>query len=174
MATHSNPLSSPGADTGRTLGIKEPGSNSPIQEVLQLAEQELRQLIRQRIVIARRILTTKQTIVGLAKLFGDDSLTEELRKLVGLNHRSRQTGFTKACRAVLMKTSAPMSTSDICEQVQPRTPRVRQGQQDLSASATTVLNRLVHYGEASKIYNESGRRLWQWRCEGHTNADADS
>lgn len=162
MAAHSDSLSTYDTEIVMNLGIKEPVNNSPIQEVLQLAEEQLQQLTRQRIEIAKRIVTAKQTIVGLAKLFGDDSFTEELRKVVGLKHRNRQTGFTKACRAVLMKADAPLSTSNICEQIQQRTPRVMQGHQDPLASATTVLNRLVKYGEASRVYDESGRRLWQW------------
>jgi hypothetical protein len=30
------------------------------------------------------------------------------------------------------------------------------------ASVTTVLNRLVEYGEARTIVRENGRRAWQW------------
>jgi hypothetical protein len=30
------------------------------------------------------------------------------------------------------------------------------------ASVTTVLNRLVEYGEARTVVRENGRRAWQW------------
>ena len=30
------------------------------------------------------------------------------------------------------------------------------------ASVTTVLNRLVEYGEARTLVRENGRRAWQW------------
>src|ERR1043166_2961938 len=67
------------------------GSLSPIerydlghvQEVIRQAHDELRQLIRQRAEIMKRIGTVKQTIAGLANLFGDNVLSEELLELVG-------------------------------------------------------------------------------------------
>jgi hypothetical protein len=33
---------------------------------------------------------------------------------------------------------------------------------DPMASVTTVLNRLVAYGEAKAVVLENGRRAWQW------------
>jgi hypothetical protein len=33
---------------------------------------------------------------------------------------------------------------------------------DPLASVTTVLNRLVEYGEARTVVRENGRRAWQW------------
>jgi hypothetical protein len=47
-------------------------------EVVKATQEQLRQLIRQRTEIVKRIGTMKRTIVGLAKLYGDDWLNEEL------------------------------------------------------------------------------------------------
>jgi hypothetical protein len=33
---------------------------------------------------------------------------------------------------------------------------------DPMASVTTVLNRLVEYGEAQAVLSSSGRRAWRW------------
>jgi hypothetical protein len=33
------------------------------------------------------------------------------------------------------------------------------------ASVTTVLNRLVDYGEARSLTNDRGRRVWEWVSE---------
>jgi len=33
------------------------------------------------------------------------------------------------------------------------------------ASVTTVLNRLVDYGEARSLSNDRGRRVWEWVSE---------
>jgi hypothetical protein len=33
---------------------------------------------------------------------------------------------------------------------------------DPLASVTTVLNRLVEYGEARTVVRENGRRAWEW------------
>ena len=85
-----------------------PNGDRHVQEVVRAAHDELRQLIRQRAEIMKRIGTVKQTIVGLANLFGDDVLSDELLELVDRKTNGRQPGFTKACRMVLMESSKPL------------------------------------------------------------------
>jgi len=41
-------------------------------------------------------------------------------------------------------------------------PRFLSRHKDPLASVTTVLNRLVDYGEARSLTNERGRRVWEW------------
>ena len=53
-----------------------------VQEVVRQAHDELRQLLQQRADVMKRIGTVKQTIAGLANLFGDSVLSEELLELV--------------------------------------------------------------------------------------------
>src|SRR5438445_13273322 len=84
----------------------------------------LRQLMRQRAEIMKRIGTVKQTIVGLANLFGDDVLSEELLELVDRKSGGRQPGFTKACRMVLLEAEKPLGTREVCNQTQPRKPPI--------------------------------------------------
>jgi hypothetical protein len=140
-----------------------PGSGDPhVQEVVRAAHEELRQLMRQRAEIMKRIGTVKQTIVGLANLFGDDVLTEELLELVDRRSSGRQPGFTKACRMVLMEADRPLGAREVCEQIQQKVPPVLLRHKDPLASVTTVLNRLVEYGEARTVPRENGRRAWQW------------
>jgi hypothetical protein len=110
----------------------------------------------------RRIGTIKQTIVGLANLFGDAVLSEELLELVDRKSSGRQPGFTKACRMVLMEADRPLGAREVCEQIQQRTPPLLLRHKDPLASVTTVLNRLVGYGEARTVLRENGRRAWQW------------
>src|SRR5439155_775874 len=81
------------------------------------AHEELRQLMRQRAEIMKRIGTVKQTIVGLANLFGDDVLNEELLELVDRKSGVRQPGFTKACRMVLMESAKPLGAREVCDQI---------------------------------------------------------
>lgn len=140
-----------------------PGSGDPhVQEVVRAAHEELKQLIRQRAEIMKRIGTVKQTIVGLANLFGDEVLDEELLELVDRKTSGRQPGFTKACRMVLMESERPLGAREVCEQIQRRVPPLLLRHKDPLASVTTVLNRLVEYGEAYTVVSESGRRAWQW------------
>ena len=148
-----------GSSNGKSL----PGSGDPhVQEVVKAAHEELRQLMRQRADIMKRIGTVKQTIVGLANLFGDEVLTEELLELVDRKSGGRQPGFTKACRMVLMEADKPLGAREVCEQIQQRIPPVMLRHKDPLASVTTVLNRLVEYGEARSMVRDNGRRAWQW------------
>src|SRR5712671_3130625 len=65
-----------------------------VQEVIRQAHGELRQLLEHRAEIMKRIGTVKQTISGLANLFGDGVLNEELMELVDRKSSGRQPGFT--------------------------------------------------------------------------------
>ncbi len=162
-ATVLQSLSTSDAETAmnpRTGAFVESG-NSQVQEVVKAAEKDLRQLLRQRDEIGKRIRTMKQTIVGVARLFGDDSLGQELRELVGRNGSPRQTGLTKSCRTVLVEADRPLGAHEVCEQVRRRIPLVFANHKSPAASVTTVLNRLVEYGEALAVRDENGRRAWQ-------------
>lgn len=59
-----------------------PGANRHVQDVIRRAEHELRQLIEERAEVTKRIGTVKQTIVGLANLFGDGILDAALSDMV--------------------------------------------------------------------------------------------
>ncbi len=137
-------------------------SDPHVQEVVKTAHEELRQLMRQRADIMKRIGTLKQTISGLANLFGDEILGADLMELVDRKTIGRQPGFTKACRLVLMEAAAPLSVREVCDRIQQRMPAVLLRHKDPLASVTTVLNRLVEYGEAQSVARPNGRRAWQW------------
>lgn len=134
----------------------------PVHEVVRQAHEELRQLLQQRSEVMRRIGTVKQTIVGLANLFGDEVLSDELLELVDRKSGGRQPGFTKACRMILMEANRALSARDVCDRIQERMPPMLVRHKDPMASVTTVLNRLVAYGEAKAVALENGRRAWQW------------
>jgi hypothetical protein len=136
-----------------------------VQEVVKTAHEELRQLMKQRAEVMKRIGTLKQTIAGLANLFGDEILGEDLLELVDRKTAGRQPGFTKACRMVLMEAERPLTVREVCEKIQERLPAILMRHRDPLASVTTVLNRLVEYGEARSVVRENGRRAWQWVAE---------
>jgi hypothetical protein len=118
--------------------------------------------MRQRSEVMKRIGTVKQTLVGLANLFGDHVLSEELLELVDRKSGGRQPGFTKVCRTVLIEAESPLGARDVCEQIQQRMPSLLLRHKDPLASVTTVLNRLVEYGEAQAVVKENGKRAWRW------------
>jgi len=142
-----------------------------VQEVIRQAHGELRQLLEQRSEIMKRIGTVKQTISGLANLFGDAVLTEELMELVDRKSSGRQPGFTKACRMILMQAGRAMNAREICDYLQQQMPALLARHKDPMASVTTVLNRLVEYGEAQAVLS-NGRRAWLWVAEPPAEAPA--
>jgi hypothetical protein len=146
----------------RTPTTTQSYANGHVQEVVKQAHDELRQLLRQRADVMRRIGTIKQTIAGLANLFGDEVLSDELLELVDRKSNGRQPGFTKACRLILMESRRALSARDVCDQIQERNPAMMARHKDPMASVTTVLNRLVEYGEAQAVVLNNGRRAWEW------------
>jgi len=149
------------------------GGDPHVQEVLKSAHEELRTLLRQRGEIMKRIGTVKQTIVGLANMFGDGVLNEDLLELVDRKSSGRQPGFTKACRMVLMEAGKPLGAREVCEHIQEKIPPVLLRHKDPLASVTTVLNRLVDYGEARTVVKENGRRAWQWVSDPVANGSSE-
>jgi hypothetical protein len=153
-----------------TNSTRTNNGNGHVQEVVRQAHEELRVLLQQRSEVMRRIGTVKQTIAGLANLFGDGVLSEELLELVDRKSNGRQPGFTKACRVILMEANRPLSARDVCDQIQEKIPPMLARHKDPMASVTTVLNRLVEYGEARSVVLNNGRRAWQWIAEAEAEA----
>jgi hypothetical protein len=146
---------------GAMKTITDNGSGH-VQEVVRQAHEELRELLRQRAEVMRRIGTIKQTIAGLANLFGEGVLSDELLELIDRKSSGRQPGFTKACRMILMDAKRALSARDVCDLIQEKAPPILARHKDPMASVTTVLNRLVAYGEAKAVALDNGRRAWQW------------
>lgn len=136
-----------------------------VDQVIEHAHKELQSLLSQKQAIIKKIGTLKQTIVGLANLFGDELLNDELQGLVDRKSNGRQPGFTKTCRTVLMESDRPLLTQEVCEQIKRRDPALLARHKEPAASVTTVLNRLVNYGEARRVFSETGQRAWQWVAE---------
>jgi hypothetical protein len=142
-----------------------PVNDPNVLEVFRAARAELDQLLAQRAEITRRIGTTKQAIIGLAKLFGGSVLQNAVLELIDHRATNRQSGFTRACRYLLTEADCPMTSTEVCEGLRQKFPELAARHKDLSASVTTVMNRLVGYGEASISGTTHGRRAWTWVAE---------
>lgn len=140
-------------------------ANAHVLDVMRRAEQELRQLLQKRADVTKRIGTVKQTIMGLAKLFGDGILDDALSNLVDRKNRSRQPGITRACRTVLIEARRPMSAHDVCNEIQRSVPALLVSHKDPMATVNTILGRLAKYGEASMVPGDRGQRAWLWTAE---------
>ena len=150
---------------GQNATVRLSGGDAYVQEVLRTAHQELLALLQQRADIMKRIGTVKQTIIGLANLFGADVLDDELLTLVDRKPNGRQPGFTRACRTVLIESRTALTGREVVAQLQERFAGVLVNHKDPLASVTTVLNRLVAYGEARSLVNQTGKRVWEWIAE---------
>jgi chorismate mutase len=140
-------------------------ADAHVCEVVRSAERELRQLLQQRGEIVKRIGTIKQTLAGLARLFGESVLTDELLTLLDRGAAQRRSGLTRACRLVLMDAPAPASARQVCDQVRRRFPELLEHHKDPLASINTVLGRLEQYAEARRFQQDDGRRVWEWVSE---------
>ena len=120
-----------------------------VLEVLRAARLELDALLEQRAEITRRIGTARQAIIGLANLVGGQVLHEAVLDLMDLRPTHRQSGFTRACRYLLTVSNRPLNSTEICEELRRKFPEIAARHKDLQASTTTVMNRLIDYGEAT-------------------------
>ena len=89
-----------------------------LQEVIRSAERELHELLERRAELMKRIGTIKQTLAGLANIFGDGVLSDQLLGFLDRKSASRQPGFTRACRVVLMDSKRPLGARLVCQPVQ--------------------------------------------------------
>ena len=64
-----------------------------------------------------------------------------------------------------MEAKRALTARDVCECIQQKAPPMLARHKDPMASVTTVLNRLVAYGEATPVILENGRRAWKWVAE---------
>ena len=161
-----------GRDGLHAHAINAQADSISAQQVVKAAHEELLQLMRQRAEIMKRIGTVKQTIAGLANLFGEQVLGDDLLELIDRRPNGRQPGFTKACRRVLMEVRRPLGAREVCLELERYAPAILARHKDPLASVTTVLNRLVDYGEARSLSNERGRRVWEWISDTEPTADA--
>jgi hypothetical protein len=136
-----------------------------VQQVLRAASQELSGLLEHRADVMKRIGTIKQMLAGLADLFGDSVLDDELRIVLDRGMSDRRRGFTRACRRILMEAQAPLRPRQGCEELWRKFPELAGRHKDLGASVTTVFHRLVAYGEARCFLDEHGVRVWEWVAE---------
>ena len=141
-----NPGNKPTSDQ-----IERPAPGAPVSphvlEVIRSAERELTELFQQRSEIMRRIGTIRQLLNGLVNLFGESVIDPQLLAALDRGVSGRRSGFTRACRTVLMESNRPLRTREATEILQRRFPELVGRHKDLAASATTVFHRLTRYAE---------------------------
>ena len=151
--------------------VDSPSADPHVQEVLRAACDELQVLLERRAEIMRRIGSIKQTMTGLANMFGEDILSDDTLDLLDRRSGGRRSGLTRVCRVVLMEAKTPLGIREVCEQIEHRIPTLLDHHKDPRSSVTTVLSRLVAYGEALTMADNGGRRVWQWVAEPQNSHD---
>lgn len=136
-----------------------------VDGVIEELRSEFQSLMLQRAEILSRIGTIKQTIIGLANLLGNEMVGKELLELVDRRSSIRQPGFTGICRLVLMESNRPLTSREVCQEIQRRNSALLARHKDPLASVTTVLSRLARYGEARVVPSAKGPRVWEWVTE---------
>lgn len=142
-----------------------PPAGGHVNKIIEDMYAEFQALMLQRAAILRRIGTIKQTIVGLANLFGNEVVGERLLEVVERKSSTRSRGFTRTCRLVLMESNRPLMCQEVCDEIMRRNPAMLARHKDALASVNTVLNRLAKYGEARTLINQRGKRSWEWATE---------
>ena len=71
-----------------------------------------------------------------------------------------------------MEVRRPLGAREVCVELERYAPTILARHKDPLASVTTVLNRLVDYGEARSLSNDRGRRVWEWISDGEATPDA--
>jgi hypothetical protein len=131
-----------------------------VREVAKMAEAELRRLATERAALTKRIETVKRTLAGLANLFGEHFFSEELLELLGRKASDRQSGLTSACRQTLLEAREKLSAVDICDRLSKSHVGLLDRHKNPIASISTIMHRLVTYGEARES-SKNNRRAWE-------------
>lgn len=152
-----------GETNGQTV-FSGKGTSTSAEQLVRQVHEELLVLLRQRAEIIRRICTAKRTISGLCTLFGDGMVSPEMQRILNGGARGRHSGFTKTCRAILMDADRALTVREVRDRILERDPALLSRQKDPLSSITTILKRLVDYGEAQKIVDDGGR-TWRWAAE---------
>jgi hypothetical protein len=147
------------------------GQSSDVQVVVSRIKEELQTLLQQRDDIVRRIGTVKKTVAGLVSLFGTAELDPQLQQVLGYKD-TRRPGLSAECRMALMSAERFLSAREVRDRVVTRLPSLA-NHRDSLASVTTILNRLIRYGEAQRVRDESGVHRWGWATQLCAATDAD-
>lgn len=143
-----------------------PANTADTNHVIGLIKQELQLLLHKDAALLKRIRLIRQTLVGLADIFGPAIVHEDLQHLLCKYHRHdgkrSHPGFTETCRRILMECSEPLTVRQVCERIRQDNPSLLARNKNPTASVAVVLKRLVSYGEALDGVNERDGRTWLW------------
>jgi hypothetical protein len=148
----------------RTQGGIADGEASA-RAVAKRAEDELSALLEERATATERIQEIKRLLLGLAKVFGVQVLSESTSRLLYSQTKHGKRGPTDACRQVILEADRPLRPAEICREVQAK-DGVLENHKDPVASVTTIMTRLCEYGEVRHVLTPDGHKAWESTAAG--------
>jgi hypothetical protein len=139
------------------------GAFEDVEQVVGRIQHELQVLRTEHAAIAKRIGLIKNTIAGLAEVFGPGVGGHELQGMPAVERvkRRRRRGLTDACRQLLSETCEPQTLKQISERIQKRFPSLVTHHRYPATIIQMMLRRLVIYGEAEEMDEGVGVRSWK-------------
>ena len=153
MSAPEVPHSFPTVDAVNT---PQPLHNHDLRTVVEHAQDQLMQLMRERQQIAQRIAILKRTIKALYFYMASSCYVRPTMAQT----KSADAELTNACRLVLTRADTSLSAQDISAILKEEFPDLFRRPGNQYASLVTILNRLVEYGEAD-TFLRNGSRFWQ-------------
>ena len=151
----------------RNLSSNLTEESKSIDVVFHLAHDELLCLLDQEEKLAARITTVKQSLVALAKLFGDHLLEKDLidRRVLRVirARKKRSIGLTSAMRVILSESDGQLTTHEVYRLLLSRFPESVQHHKTPTSSIATVLKRLTISGELMEARDRHNVRVWEAR-----------
>lgn len=163
MSTH--PVSADPSNTAGEMPAAQAFGSAfeDVEQVVGRIQRELRTLRTEHAAIAKRIGLIKNTIAGLAEVFGPAVVGQDLQGLLKADpvKRRRSRGLTDACRELLRETSEPQTLKQISARIHERFPTLVTHHRYPTTIIQMMLRRLVMYGEAEEIDGTAGMRYWK-------------
>jgi hypothetical protein len=168
MGTHTVSAGPPNVAEQVTAAHASGSSYEDVEQVVGRIQRELHVLREEHAAIAKRIGLIKNTIAGLAEVFGSGVVGQELQGLLTTEpvKRRRSRGLTDACRELLKEASGPQTLKQISGRIQERFPTLVTHHRYPMTIIQMMLRRLVIYGEAEEI--DAGAGLRSWRSSAHS------
>jgi hypothetical protein len=155
----SSPLPGERIPDGQGSGVER----ADIERVVGQIQQQLQILRAEHVAIAKKIWLIKNTIAGLAEVFGPGVVGADLQSMLtpALVRRRRSRGLTDACREALQEDSEAQTLKQISGRIQERYPTLLSHYRYPMAIIQIMLRRLVMYGEAEEVGGTAGLRSWK-------------
>jgi hypothetical protein len=168
---NSNPIARLGKPSAEALPPED------LNRLVSSIETELRELTETRAAISKRITAVKNTILGLAELFGSNVLGPDLQDLLAIRPTSSELhyGLTDLCRDLLRSRSAEnLTVQAFLHHAREKFPERMLVHKHPGTSVRVVLRRLVDYGEAVEVLTETGAKAWCAAASAVLRADLSS